>query len=98
MDVMETIQVFLSICGGISVVGGAIFMVWKFIKPAAEFSRRVEKLEKREDAMKETIDDVAAMQKEIIRIQLSILNHEITGNGVDEMKKIRDELTELIVK
>lgn len=105
MEAMEFIQTFLSICGGISIIGGAIAVVWKLVKPATEFSKRVDKLEKHEidfykkqDEMKGTIDAIAATQKEIIRIQLSILNHEITGNGVDEMKKIRDELTDLIVK
>lgn len=105
---MEVLQTILSVCGGISIIGGAAAVVWKFIRPAALFSKRVKTLEdnaakhekdsfEKIKKIEETLDDMENAQRQTMRILLSMLNHEITGNGVDEMKKIRDELTDIIV-
>ncbi len=46
MDVMETIQTILAICGGISVIGGAAAVIHKWIAPAVKLNDRVETLER----------------------------------------------------
>lgn len=38
------------------------------------------------------------MQKQQSKCLAAMLNHQITGNGIDEMKKIRDELLENIIE
>ena len=38
------------------------------------------------------------MQKQHSKSLAAMLNHQITGNGIDEMKKIRDELLENIIE
>lgn len=102
---MEIVQSVLSICGGISIVGGAVAVIWKFIKPATLIADRVETLERHDkesykqmEELQKLLAEVQSTQKETIRCLLSMLNHEITGNGVEEMKKIRDEITNMIVK
>ena len=44
MDVMETIQTILAVCGGISVVGGAAAVIKKWIAPAVKLNDRVKVL------------------------------------------------------
>ena len=43
---------------------------------------------------KEAIDALTELTRDSIKIQLSILNHTIDGNGIVAMQKIRDELQE----
>ena len=38
------------------------------------------------------------MQRNQSKCLAAMLNHQITGNGVEEMKKIRDELLESIIE
>lgn len=43
---------------------------------------------------KEAIDKLTELTRDSLKIQLSILNHTIDGNGIVAMQKIRDELQE----
>lgn len=44
-DITTTINIILSACGGISIIGGAAAIVWKLILPAVKMKGRVEQLE-----------------------------------------------------
>lgn len=41
---------------------------------------------------KDAIQEIQELTKDSLKIQLSILNHMIDGNGVDGMKELRNEL------
>ena len=86
---MEFLQQILSICGAISIVGGAGAIVVKVIRPAFLLNKRVSQLEVYNDK------DYKKQQSKCLA---AMLNHQITGNGIDEMKKIRDELLENIIE
>ena len=45
MHIIEAIQTILSICGGISIIGGAAAVIFKWITPAFRLNKRVETLE-----------------------------------------------------
>ena len=45
MSISEFVQIFLSICGGVSIVGGAAAVIFKWIAPAFRLNKRVERLE-----------------------------------------------------
>lgn len=105
MEFTEILQMILSICGGISIIGGAVAVIWKCVKPATVFADRVETLERHDketykhlEGIDKTLKNVESTEKEMMKCLLSMLNHEITGNGVEEMKKIRDELTDIITR
>lgn len=55
---MEFLNTFLSICGGVSIVGGAVAIVWKAINPAVKLGKRVEELEKKSDNDYESIEAI----------------------------------------
>ena len=48
MSISEFVQIFLSICGGVSIVGGAAAVIFKWIAPAFRLNKRVEALEEHE--------------------------------------------------
>lgn len=94
---MEFIQTLLSICGAVSIVGGAGAVVVKVIKPAFKLSKRVELLEQYNQADYQRLKALEEMQKQQSKSLAAMLNHQITGNGIENMKKIRDELLESII-
>lgn len=94
---MEFAQTLLSICGAISIVGGAGAIIIKVIAPAFKLSKRVEQLEAYNEKDYKRLQSLEEMQKQQSKCLAAMLNHTITGNGIDGMKKIRDELLEGII-
>ena len=94
---MEYIQTILAICGGISIIGGAGAVIVKVIKPAFRLTARVQKLEEHSDKDYKRLVALETMQKQQSKSLAALLNHQITGNGVEAMKQIRDELLESII-
>lgn len=94
---MELVQTLLSICGAISIVGGAGAVIIKVIAPAFKLSKRVERLETYNEKDYKRLQSLEEMQKQQSKCLAAMLNHTITGNGIENMKKIRDELLENII-
>ncbi len=89
---MEYLYMILSICGAVSIIGGAGAVIVKVIKPAFRLTKRVEKLEEHSDKDYKRLVALEEMQKQQSKSLAALLNHQITGNGIESMKKIRDEL------
>ena len=70
----------------------------KAILPAFRMSKRVEKIEEHQEKDYKRIIAIENMQRNQSKCLAAMLNHQITGNGVEEMKKIRDELLESIIE
>lgn len=94
---MEFLQTLLSVCGAISIVGGAGAVIIKVIAPAFKLSKRVEQLETYNEKDYKRLQSLEEMQKQQSKCLAAMLNHTITGNGIENMKKIRDELLENII-
>lgn len=94
---MEFVQTCLSVCGAVSIVGGAGAVILKIIKPAFRLTKRVEQLEKYNENDYQRLKELEEMQKQQSKSLAAMLNHQITGNGIENMKKIRDELLESII-
>ena len=102
---MDTLQQFLTICGGISIIGGALGVIWKVFRPAYALSKRVDEIASKQrkdfDRMQNydtKLNYFEEMQRAQSKCLLALLNHQITGNGIEEMKKIRDEIQETIIE
>lgn len=95
---MDTIQVILSVCGAISIVGGAGGIVWKLVLPAIRITKRVDILEEHGKEDYEKLKTFEQQQKAQTKCLIALLNHQITGNGIEEMKRIRDELTNSVIE
>lgn len=59
MSISEFIQIFLSICGGVSIVGGAAAVIFKWITPAFRLNKRVETLEEHMDELTAELSDIS---------------------------------------
>lgn len=79
----------------------ALYGAWKIVKevkkPGEDLRAQVSTHEKRLSADNERLKEVEVSNKMILQCLLVIINHDITGNGIDKMKKARDELQEYLI-
>lgn len=79
--------------------------VWNLIdkikkarQPAQDAERWRVEIEAKLDRDKKRIDSLEEGQRAMCRGVLALLNHEITGNSVDKLKKAQDEMTDYLVE
>ena len=98
MDLMDMIKTILAICGGITVIGGAITVVKKWIAPAVKLNDRVETLERHDKRDFEAMNEIKERDSLIMETLVTILNSHISGNNEVELKKTRDKLISYLAK
>lgn len=100
-----------TIWGPIAVVLGAIVLIYnaycairESIRPTINTRKEIEKhaerldeLEEREKQDSDALEHLEKMSKLQCQCMICLINHMIDGNGVEEMKKTRDKVQELIV-
>ena len=93
MSISEFVQIFLSICGGVSIVGGAAAVIFKWITPAFRLNKRVETLEEHDKRDYESLQRIAERDSLILEVLSTMLDSQISGNNVEELKKTKQKLT-----
>lgn len=98
----EQIQPVLT---AIVLVGGALAVIYKWVKPLFNIKVTVEhnveeisRLKQHAKSDLETLEQLQELSKAQCGAMLCIINHMITGNGVENMKKTRDSIQELLIK
>ena len=83
-----------------TIVGG-IWGIWKIIKelrkPNEDLRLTVKKHSELLDNDNRRLKYSEETNRKILQCLLVIINHEITGNGIDTMKETRDELQEYLI-
>lgn len=92
MGATEFINTFLAICGGISIFGGAIAVVWKVIKPAVNLEKRVEVLESKSDKDYVSINEIKEAQSILCQGMIALIDSRLTGNNEENLKKTKDSM------
>ena len=76
--------------------------LWKIVKearkPNDDLKAKVEKHDRLLDKDNKRLEAVEASNRMILQSLLVIINQEITGNGVEKMKTVRDSLEEYLIK
>ena len=98
MSISEFIQFFLSICGGVSIIGGAAAVLVKWIAPAFRLNKRVEILEDHDKRDFETLKRIAERDSLILEVLSTMLDSQISGNNVEELKKTKQKLTNYLTQ
>lgn len=98
MSIQEFIQFFLSICGGVSIIGGAAAVIFKWITPAFRLNKRVEILEDHDRRDFETLKRIAERDSLILEVLSTMLDSQISGNNVEELKKTKQKLTNYLAQ
>lgn len=95
---MDIINQVLAICGGVSIVGGAIAAIMGWIKPAFKFKGRVEDLEVKVEKDYRAILEIKDTQSMLCQGMLALINSQISGNDIENLKKTRDSMLEHLSK
>lgn len=98
MHIIEVIQTILSICGGISIIGGAAAVIFKWITPAFRLNKRVETLEEHDRRDYESLQRIAERDSLILEVLSTMLDSQISGNNVEELKKTKQKLTNYLAQ
>ena len=79
----------------------AIWAVWKIIKelrkPNQEVKDKLNKHDKLLDTDNKRLKEIEDSNHMVLQCLLSIINHGITGNGIEKMKEARDQLQEFLI-
>lgn len=87
----------LAVCGFIASVYGVYRIFKELDKPRIDRNKQIEENTKKLNSDHIRLNELENSNKMILQCLLVILNHDITGNGIENMKKTRDELQDYLV-
>lgn len=80
----------------------ALWGIWKIVKeikkPNDDLKKTVEKHDALLDNDNRRLKEIEDSNKMMLQCLLVMINHNITGNGIDKLKETRDELQEFLIK
>ena len=95
----------VSVLGAIILLANGIKAIRELLTPATAIAEQVEKLDRRDKeyaAKFEEINTAHGKQEQtnqaVLKALVAIVNHEIDGNGIEGLKKARDELSNSIIE
>lgn len=96
----ETINIILKVFGGLGVIVVGIKALIYLFTPVTSTKKKLEEheeiLKEHEEYLKkdkENIEYLTTLMKDCMKLELSMINHTIDGNGIDKMKELREEMT-----
>lgn len=79
----------------------AIWGLWKIVKeirkPTDDLKAKIERHDQMLDKDNKRLKEMEESNRMIMKSLSVIINHDITGNNIDKMKKTRDELQEYLI-
>ena len=97
MEFTITSDQILGWCGFIGAVW-AVVKIWKEIKkPTDDKNKMILEHEKKLKDDDERLKEIEATDKLILQSLLVIINHDITGNGIQQLKDVRDDIQEYLI-
>lgn len=74
---------------------------WKIVrelkKPSDEVKERLDNHDKFLDSDNKRLKEIEESNHMVLQCLLVLINHSITGNGVDKMKEARDQLQDFLI-
>lgn len=77
---------------------GAAAVIFKWITPAFRLNKRVETLEEHDKRDYESLQRIAERDSLILEVLSTMLDSQISGNNVEELKKTKQKLTEYLAQ
>lgn len=97
MDFTVTSEAIVWTCSFALGIWGVYKMVKEIRKPSEDLKATVYKHSQLLDNDNRRIHKIEESNQLILRCMLDLINHEITGNGIEKMKKTRDELQDFLI-
>ena len=81
---------------------GGLWALWKIEKeakkPNDDLKKKVEKHDQLLDTDNRRLNKFDESNQMILKSMLVMINHEITGNGIEKMRETRDELQDYLIQ
>ena len=98
MEFTITSTQILAFCAFVSAIYGVYKIIKELKKPSDNLKEEVDRHAALLDTDNKRLQEIESSNKMILQTLLAIINHDITGNGIDKMKKIRDDLQEYLIE
>jgi hypothetical protein len=94
----ELFSRILAACGAVTIMVAAGAAIRKVFNPAFRTKQEVEQLKKcNEDTIK-LLEEISETNKLLCSSMMVLLDHSITGNGIDEIKKVKSKLVNYLAE
>ena len=87
----------LAFCAFVTTLWGVWKIVKEIKKPNDDLKNTVARHDKLLDNDDKRLKEIENSNRMILQCLLVIINHDITGNGIEKMKTARDELQEYLI-
>ena len=84
--------------GAILLIGSVGTVISKWIKPLTDMKKRLTSLEYYKTEHAKVSEDLQECTHLLCKVMFIMLDHEITGNSIEGLKKTREELREYLIK
>lgn len=93
----DFIQTLLAICGGVSILGGAIRIIISAFSPFKKLVKQVEGHEEKLCNGNERLKKVEESNRMLLKCQLVVIEHLATGNHIDKLKETQEEVQDYLI-
>lgn len=90
---METL---LAVGGAIVLAGNVGAVLFKWVRPAVKIKQEVDILKEHDRNDYEALRHLNKMNRAQCNLLLCMINHMIDGNGIEEMKRTRKQITDIL--
>ena len=97
MEFVITSNQIMGLCALVASLWGLWKIVKEWKKPSDDLKSTVEKHDALLDNDNRRLKDIEDSNQMILKCLLVIINHSITGNGIEKMKDIREELQDFLI-
>lgn len=97
MNFTITSAQILAFCAFVTTLWGVWKIVKEIKKPNDDLKNTVARHDKLLDNDDKRLKEIENSNRMILQCLLVIINHDITGNGIEKMKTARDELQEYLI-
>lgn len=97
MNFTITSAQILAFCAFVTTLWGVWKIVKEIKKPNDDLKNTVAQHDKLLDTDNKRLKEIENSNRMILQCLLVIINHDITGNGIEKMKTARDELQEYLI-
>ena len=97
MEFVITSGQILGFCAFLTAIWGAYKIVKELKRPSEDLRATVKKHDKCLEDDHSRLKALEESNKMILQCLLIIINHDITGNGIDQMKKCRNDLQAYLI-
>ena len=88
----------LAVCSAIGIIWGTYKIYKEFRKPNYLLNEKVKRHDELFENDNERLKEVEGSNKILCECMLVLINHEITGNGYENMKNVRDKLQKYLIE